>query len=187
MSVEWLGVKPGRVSIFCFKNRIKIPLMQVFLKIQFENFCCLGVLDFWVLFRMWDFKKCRFIEESLVTEMFYLHVLGGNLYICIYVYKCTCMHVGGYCLEKIQRILTVLKYSHCFPFFISEKLLIPISKNENKPLQTLPSLAKPAAALQTFNSAILTPVSNNNTGFLRNLLNSSAGKVQQKFCPTSLS
>ncbi|KAM4673542.1 lysine-specific demethylase 3A isoform 2-T3 [Amazona ochrocephala] len=58
-----------------------------------------------------------------------------------------------------------------------EKLLIPIPKNENKPLQTLPSLAKPAAALQTFNSAILTPVSNNNTGFLRNLLNSSGGKT----------
>ncbi|XP_075355645.1 lysine-specific demethylase 3A isoform X3 [Mycteria americana] len=58
-----------------------------------------------------------------------------------------------------------------------EKLLIPVSKNENKPLQTLPSLAKPAAALQTFNSAILTPVSNNNTGFLRNLLNSSGGKT----------
>ncbi|XP_052537328.1 lysine-specific demethylase 3A isoform X2 [Tympanuchus pallidicinctus] len=58
-----------------------------------------------------------------------------------------------------------------------EKLLVPISKNENKPLQTLPTLAKPAAALQTFNSAILTPVSNNNTGFLRNLLNSSGGKT----------
>lgn len=58
-----------------------------------------------------------------------------------------------------------------------EKLLVPISKNENKALQTLPSLAKPAAALQTFNSAILTPVSNNNTGFLRNLLNSSGGKT----------
>ncbi|XP_025889893.1 lysine-specific demethylase 3A isoform X1 [Nothoprocta perdicaria] len=58
-----------------------------------------------------------------------------------------------------------------------EKLPIPISKNENKPLQALPSLAKPAAALQTFNSAILTPVSNNNTGFLRNLLNSSGGKT----------
>ncbi|XP_054060265.1 lysine-specific demethylase 3A isoform X1 [Rissa tridactyla] len=58
-----------------------------------------------------------------------------------------------------------------------EKLLTPTSKNENKPLQTLPSLAKPAAALQTFNSAILTPVSNNNTGFLRNLLNSSGGKT----------
>ncbi|XP_015718116.1 lysine-specific demethylase 3A isoform X2 [Coturnix japonica] len=58
-----------------------------------------------------------------------------------------------------------------------EKLLVPISKNENKPLQTLPSLAKPTAALQTFNSAILTPVSNNNTGFLRNLLNSSGGKT----------
>lgn len=64
-----------------------------------------------------------------------------------------------------------------FFFFIAEKLLVPISKNENKALQTLPSLAKPAAALQTFNSAILTPVSNNNTGFLRNLLNSSGGKV----------
>lgn len=94
----------------------------------------------------------------------------------------TCMHVGGYCLEKKNS-----KYSNSFPFFVSEKLLIPISKNENKPLQTLPSLAKPAAALQTFNSAILTPVSNNNTGFLRNLLNSSAGKVQEKFCPTGLS
>ncbi|PKU48668.1 lysine-specific demethylase 3a [Limosa lapponica baueri] len=58
-----------------------------------------------------------------------------------------------------------------------EKLLVPTSKNESKPLQTLPSLAKPAAALQTFNSAILTPVSNNNTGFLRNLLNSSGGKT----------
>ena len=68
----------------------------------------------------------------------------------------------------------------CVLFFISEKLLLPISKNENKPLQTLPSLAKPAAALQTFNSAILTPVSNNNTGFLRNLLNSSGGKVHEK-------
>lgn len=77
--------------------------------------------------------------------------------------------------------------SHGFPFCISEKLLIPISKNENKPLQTLPSLAKPAAALQTFNNAILTPVSNNNTGFLRNLLNSSAGKVQEKFSATGLS
>ncbi|OXB54265.1 hypothetical protein ASZ78_012702 [Callipepla squamata] len=62
-------------------------------------------------------------------------------------------------------------------FFVAEKLLVPISKNENKPLQTLPSLAKPAAALQTFNSAILSPVSNNNTGFLRNLLNSSGGKT----------
>lgn len=65
--------------------------------------------------------------------------------------------------------------------FVSEKLLVPVSKNESKPLQTLPSLAKPAAALQTFNSAILTPVSNNNTGFLRNLLNSSGGKVCEKF------
>ncbi|XP_074760414.1 lysine-specific demethylase 3A isoform X2 [Athene noctua] len=59
----------------------------------------------------------------------------------------------------------------------NKEKLLPISKNENKPLQTLPSLAKPAAALQTFNSAILTPVSNNNTGFLRNLLNSSGGKT----------
>lgn len=89
--------------------------------------------------------------------------------------------------KRIQIIFTVSKYSHGFSFFISEKLLIPISKNESKPLQTLPSLAKPAAALQTFNSAILTPVSNNNTGFLRNLLNSSAGKVQEKFCLTGLS
>lgn len=99
------------------------------------------------------------------------------------MYIHTCMHVGGCCFEKKSKVCA----SHSFPFFISEKVLLPISKNENKPLQTLPSLAKPATALQTFNSAILTPVSNNNTGFLRNLLNSSAGKVQEKFCPTGLS
>lgn len=86
----------------------------------------------------------------------------------------------------VQRI-SLCFILRCALFFISEKLLIPISKNENKPLQTLPSLAKPAAALQTFNSAILTPVSNNNTGFLRNLLNSSGGKVYEKFWFTGLS
>ncbi|EMP32189.1 Lysine-specific demethylase 3A [Chelonia mydas] len=57
-----------------------------------------------------------------------------------------------------------------------DKLLASTLKNENKPLQTLPTFTKPPTALQTFNSAILTPVSNNNTGFLRNLLNSSGGK-----------
>ncbi|XP_073198969.1 lysine-specific demethylase 3A isoform X3 [Lepidochelys kempii] len=59
-----------------------------------------------------------------------------------------------------------------------DKLLASILKNENKPLQTLPTFTKPPTALQTFNSAILTPVSNNNTGFLRNLLNSSGGKTE---------
>lgn len=77
----------------------------------------------------------------------------------------------------VQRINPCFIFRCFFLFFIAEKLLVPVSKNENKPLQTLPSLAKPTAALQTFNSAILTPVSNNNTGFLRNLLNSSGGKV----------
>lgn len=122
-----------------------------------------------------------------MEEIFYLYAWEEDFYICIYMYICTCMHVGGYCLEKILKVFSWSEYPHNFPFFISEKLLIPISKNENKPLQTLPSLAKPAAALQTFNSAILTPVSNNNTGFLRNLLNSSAGKVQEKFSCTGLS
>ncbi|XP_043368646.1 lysine-specific demethylase 3A isoform X2 [Dermochelys coriacea] len=59
-----------------------------------------------------------------------------------------------------------------------DKLLTSTLKNENKPLQTLPTFTKLPTALQTFNSAILTPVSNNNTGFLRNLLNSSGGKTE---------
>ncbi|XP_006028705.1 lysine-specific demethylase 3A isoform X1 [Alligator sinensis] len=59
-----------------------------------------------------------------------------------------------------------------------EKVLPSALKNEHKPLQSIPTFAKPTTALQTFNSAILTPMSNNNTGFLRNLLNSSGGKTE---------
>ncbi|XP_028939168.1 lysine-specific demethylase 3A [Ornithorhynchus anatinus] len=57
-------------------------------------------------------------------------------------------------------------------------LTVPSIKCESKSLQALPSLAKPATVLHTFNSTILTPVSNNSSGFLRNLLNSSAGKTE---------
>ncbi|XP_029448721.1 lysine-specific demethylase 3A isoform X2 [Rhinatrema bivittatum] len=58
-----------------------------------------------------------------------------------------------------------------------EKLLTSPLQSENKPVPSLASFSKPAAALQTFNSAILTPVSNNSTGFLRNLLNSTGAKM----------
>ncbi|KAM9211863.1 lysine-specific demethylase 3A isoform 3-T3 [Dugong dugon] len=53
---------------------------------------------------------------------------------------------------------------------------MPVLKNEIKCLPPLPPLSKSSAVLHTFNSTILTPVSNNNSGFLRNLLNSSTGK-----------
>ncbi|XP_040849511.1 lysine-specific demethylase 3A [Ochotona curzoniae] len=55
---------------------------------------------------------------------------------------------------------------------------MPILKNEIKCLPPLPPLNKSSTVLHTFNSTILTPVSNNNSGFLRNLLNSSAGKTE---------
>ena len=54
---------------------------------------------------------------------------------------------------------------------------MPILKNEIKCLPPLPPLCKSSTVLHTFNSTILTPVSNNSSGFLRNLLNSSTGKV----------
>ncbi|XP_044519005.1 lysine-specific demethylase 3A [Gracilinanus agilis] len=57
-------------------------------------------------------------------------------------------------------------------------LTMPTLKNENKSLQSLPPLTKPPTVLHTFNSTILTPVSNNSSGFLRNLLNSSGGKTE---------
>jgi len=114
-----------------------------------------------------------------------------HLCICTYIHVCIQKYLvlntnPKHTFFKVQRINACF-ILRCVLFLISEKLLTPISKNENKPLQTLPSLAKPAAALQTFNSAILTPVSNNNTGFLRNLLNSSGGKVYEKLCFTGLS
>ncbi|XP_060043360.1 lysine-specific demethylase 3A isoform X5 [Erinaceus europaeus] len=55
---------------------------------------------------------------------------------------------------------------------------MPILKNEMKCLPPLPPLSKSSTVLHTFNSTILTPVSNNNSGFLRNLLNSSTGKTE---------
>ena len=58
---------------------------------------------------------------------------------------------------------------------------MPILKNEIKCLPPLPPLNKSSTVLHTFNSTILTPVSNNNSGFLRNLLNSSTGKVCARF------
>ncbi|XP_019487052.1 PREDICTED: lysine-specific demethylase 3A isoform X4 [Hipposideros armiger] len=56
--------------------------------------------------------------------------------------------------------------------------MMPILKNEIKCLPPLPPLSKSSTVLHTFNSTILTPVSNNNSGFLRNLLNSSTGKTE---------
>lgn len=55
---------------------------------------------------------------------------------------------------------------------------MPILKNEIKCLPPLPPLCKSSTVLHTFNSTILTPVSNNSSGFLRNLLNSSTGKTE---------
>ncbi|XP_054584565.1 lysine-specific demethylase 3A isoform X3 [Eptesicus fuscus] len=56
--------------------------------------------------------------------------------------------------------------------------MMPILKNEIKCLPPLPPLSKSSTVLHTFNSTILTPVSNNSSGFLRNLLNSSTGKAE---------
>ncbi|KAM5227624.1 lysine-specific demethylase 3A [Ctenodactylus gundi] len=56
--------------------------------------------------------------------------------------------------------------------------LMPTLKNEVKCLSPLPPLSKSSTVLHTFNNTILTPVSNNNSGFLRNLLNSSTGKTE---------
>ncbi|XP_054433658.1 lysine-specific demethylase 3A isoform X2 [Pteronotus mesoamericanus] len=56
--------------------------------------------------------------------------------------------------------------------------MMPILKNEIKCLPPLPPLNKSSTVLHTFNSTILTPVSNNSSGFLRNLLNSSTGKTE---------
>lgn len=114
------------------------------------------------------------------VQWVYCRAYAYCTYVCVFI--CIFMWVSHMlwiwfegCFLWFRSLLAV--FLQMFFFLIAEKLLVPISKNENKPLQTLPTLAKPAAALQTFNSAILTPVSNNNTGFLRNLLNSSGGKV----------
>ncbi|XP_004708009.1 lysine-specific demethylase 3A isoform X2 [Echinops telfairi] len=59
-----------------------------------------------------------------------------------------------------------------------KQLAMPTLKNEIKCLPPLPLLSKSSTVLHTFNNTILTPVSNNNSGFLRNLLNSSTGKTE---------
>ncbi|KAG8453344.1 hypothetical protein GDO86_000110 [Hymenochirus boettgeri] len=46
-------------------------------------------------------------------------------------------------------------------------------KSEHKPLPSFASFGKPVSSLPTFSTSILTPTSSNNSGFLRNLLNSS--------------
>ncbi|XP_053314115.1 lysine-specific demethylase 3A [Spea bombifrons] len=51
-------------------------------------------------------------------------------------------------------------------------------KTESKTLPSFATFGKPVSALQTFSSSILTPMSNNNSGFLRNLLNSSSIKQE---------
>ncbi|XP_023558693.1 lysine-specific demethylase 3A isoform X2 [Octodon degus] len=56
--------------------------------------------------------------------------------------------------------------------------VMPTLKNEVRCLPPLPPLNKSSSVLHTFNSTILTPVSNNNSGFLRNLLNSSTEKTE---------
>ncbi|XP_018426956.1 PREDICTED: lysine-specific demethylase 3A [Nanorana parkeri] len=49
----------------------------------------------------------------------------------------------------------------------------PAVKTESKTLPSFASFGKPAAPLQPFSSSILSPMSSNSSGFLRNLLNSS--------------
>uniref|UniRef100_A0A8C5P9R4 Lysine-specific demethylase n=1 Tax=Leptobrachium leishanense TaxID=445787 RepID=A0A8C5P9R4_9ANUR len=51
-------------------------------------------------------------------------------------------------------------------------------KTESKTLPSFSTFGKPVSALQPFSSSILTPMSSNNSGFLRNLLNSSSIKQE---------
>ncbi|XP_056410279.1 lysine-specific demethylase 3A [Hyla sarda] len=51
-------------------------------------------------------------------------------------------------------------------------------KTENKALPSFASFGKPASALHPFSSSILSPMSSNSSGFLRNLLNSSSTKPE---------
>ncbi|CAJ0937866.1 unnamed protein product [Ranitomeya imitator] len=54
-----------------------------------------------------------------------------------------------------------------------DNLFTSTLKTENKALPSFASFGKPASALQPFSSSILSPMSSNSSGFLRNLLNSS--------------
>nr|DBA29410.1 TPA: hypothetical protein GDO54_009636 [Pyxicephalus adspersus] len=51
-------------------------------------------------------------------------------------------------------------------------------KTESKTLPSFASFGKPASSLQPFSSSILSPMSSNSSGFLRNLLNSSGMKQE---------
>ncbi|KAM4707877.1 lysine-specific demethylase 3A isoform 2-T2 [Discoglossus pictus] len=59
-------------------------------------------------------------------------------------------------------------------------------KVDSKPLPSFASFGKPASALQTFSNSILSPMSSNNSGFLRNLLNSSTMKETNPSTPKLL-
>lgn len=55
-----------------------------------------------------------------------------------------------------------------------DNLFTSALKTENKALPSFASFGKPASTLQPFSSSILSPMSSNSSGFLRNLLNSSS-------------
>ncbi|CAN2388400.1 formaldehyde biosynthetic process [Pristimantis euphronides] len=59
-----------------------------------------------------------------------------------------------------------------------DNLFTSALKTENKALPSFASFGKPASALQPFSSSILSPMSSNSSGFLRNLLNSSCAKPE---------
>ncbi|XP_040275070.1 lysine-specific demethylase 3A-A-like isoform X1 [Bufo bufo] len=59
-----------------------------------------------------------------------------------------------------------------------DNLFTSALKTENKALPSFASFGKPASALQPFSSSILSPMSSNSSGFLRNLLNSSTVKPE---------
>ncbi|KAM3937804.1 lysine-specific demethylase 3A [Leptodactylus fuscus] len=59
-----------------------------------------------------------------------------------------------------------------------DNLFTSALKTENKALPSFASFGKPASALQPFSSSILSPMSSNSSGFLRNLLNSSSMKPE---------
>ncbi|XP_063313701.1 lysine-specific demethylase 3A [Pelobates fuscus] len=59
-----------------------------------------------------------------------------------------------------------------------DKPLTSSFKTESKTLPSFSTFGKPVSALQSFSSSILTPMSSNNSGFLRNLLNSSSVKQE---------
>ncbi|XP_075050098.1 lysine-specific demethylase 3A isoform X2 [Mixophyes fleayi] len=59
-----------------------------------------------------------------------------------------------------------------------DNLFTSALKTESKALPSFATFGKPASSLQTFSSSILSPMSSNSSGFLRNLLNSSSTKQE---------